>query len=286
MLRDLSSVAGLPFLFDTDIYHAILGPGVRDPLYGVRTDDEIRKVLRDPDAPLPKIVYWMMRDTGLQDDPYLKETHGLRYDISYFIPAMFGCGYLKTSGHYHQASPDGPAYPEVYGVLSGKAIYLLQKVNSIDASIDEVVVEDCLVVEGNPGDKVIMPPDYGHVTINPLPEPMVMANWVSNRFKSQYGAVEQARGFAYYRVEADGGPVWVRNPRYKAVPPLRLARVREVPELGLSLDEPLYTAGIRDPERLEWLSNPANCAALVWKGLEIIGELDTCELPEVPRSDA
>jgi len=286
VLRDLSQVAGLPFLFDTDIYHCVFGPDVRDPLYGVRTDEQIRRVLRDPDAPLPKIVYWMMRDTGLQSDPYLKQSHGLHYDISYFIPAMFGCEHLKTSGHYHTASPDGPAYPEVYGVLSGKAIYLLQKVNSIEAPLDEVVVVDCIVVEGNPGDKVIMPPDYGHVTINPLPEPMVMANWVSSRFKSQYGAVEQARGFAYYRVEGDGGPIWVRNPRYKTAPPLRLARVREVPELGLSIDEPLSTAGIRAPERLAWLNNPAEYAELIWSGLEIIGEISTCELPEVPRSGA
>ncbi len=279
MLRDLTDVTGLPYLFDDSTCHSIFGPEARDPLYGVRTDDQIRKVLLDEDAPLPEIVYWMMRDTGLKDAPYRKQTHDLRYDISLFIAAMFGREHLKTSGHYHPAPPEGgPAYPEVYGVLSGKAIYLLQKVNDIEAGMEDVVVEDCLIVEGNPGDKVVMPPDYGHVTINPLPEPLVMANWVSNRFGSQYGAVEQGRGFAYYRIEGAGGPVWVRNPRYRDVPPLRVARVKEVPQLGLRTDLPLFTSGQEDPETMEWLNTPEEYLDEIWSGLEIIGEQETCEL--------
>jgi glucose-6-phosphate isomerase, archaeal len=279
MLRDLTEVSGLPYLFDDSTHHSIFGPEARDPLYGVRTDDEIRKVLLDDDALLPKIVYWMMRDTGLKDGPHRKQTHDLRYDISVFIAAMFGREYLKTSGHYHPAASDGgPAYPEVYGVLSGKAIYLLQKVQDIEAEMEDIVVEDCLIVEGNPGEKVVMPPDYGHVTINPLPEPLVMANWVSNRFQSQYGAVEQGRGFAYYRIEGEGGARWVKNPRYRDVPPLRIARVRQVPELGLRTDLPLFTSGQDEPEAMDWLNTPAEYMDEIWSGLEIIGEQETCEL--------
>jgi len=279
MLRDLTGATGLPYLFDDRTCHSIFGPEARDPLYGVRTDEQIRAVLLDEHVPLPKIVYWMMRDTGFKEAPYRKQTHHLRYDISLFIAAMFGREHLKTSGHYHPALPDGgPAYPEVYGVLSGKAIYVLQKVNDIEAGIEDVVVEDCLIVEGNPGDKVVMPPDYGHVTINPLPEPLVMANWVSDRFRSQYGAVEQNRGFAYYRIEGEGGPVWVKNPRYRDVPPLRIARVKEVPELGLRTDLPLFTSGQEDPERMAWLNTPEEYPDEIWSGLEIIGEQETCEL--------
>ncbi len=279
MTEDLTEITGLTYVLDDETHHAIFGSEVRSPLYGVRTAEEIRKILLDQDADIPAIVYWMMRDLGLKNAPYRKETHDLRFDISYFIPAMFGREYLKTSGHYHPAPPaDGPACPEVYGVLSGKAIYLLQKVNSIEAAIDEVVVEDCIIVEGNPGDKIIMPPDYGHVTINPLPQPLVMANWVSDRFSSQYGAVEQARGFACYRIEADGGPRWVNNPRYREVPALRIARVKEVPELGLTQDVPLFTAGQEHPELMDWLNNPADYMDAIWSGLEIIGEQETFEL--------
>ncbi len=279
MFKDLSAVTGLPFLLDDMTYHAIIGPEVRSPLYGVRTDEEIRRVLLDQNADLPDVVYWMMRDLGLKEEPYRKETHSLRYDISYFVPAMFGREYLKTSGHYHPAPvTGGPAYPEVYGVLHGKAIYLLQKVSDIDAGLADACVEDCIIVEGNPGDKVVMPPDYGHVTINPLPVPLAMSNWVSSEFSSQYGAVEEARGFAYYMVDGEGGPHWVRNPLYGDAPPLRRARVREVPELGLRRDVPLYEAGQEHPEVMEWLNNPGEYEELIWSGLEIVGDVEICEL--------
>lgn len=279
MFKDLSAVTGLPFLLDDMTYHSIFGSEVRLPLYDVRTDDEIRRVLLSENVDLPDIVYWMMRDLGLKDEPYRKETHSLRFDISYFVPAMFGPEYLKTSGHYHPApKAGGPAYPEVYGVLHGKAIYLMQKVRNIGAGIGDVCVEDCIIVEGKPGDKVIMPPDYGHVTINPLPVPLAMSNWVSSDFSSQYDAVEEARGFAYYYVNDDGGPKWVRNHRYGDVPPLRRAIVREVPELGLRRDVALYEAGQEHPEALAWLNNPGAYKELIWSGLEIVGEVEVGEM--------
>jgi glucose-6-phosphate isomerase len=279
MIKNLSDVTGFTYQIDSDCHHNIFGSEVESPLYGVRTSDEIRRVVLDTEAPLPSIVYWMMRDLSLKNAPNRKQTHDLRFDISYFVPAMFGREYLKTSGHYHPSPAEGqPAWPEVYGVLSGKAIYLLQKVNSLSAGPDEVVVEDCIIVEGNPGDKVIMPPDYGHVTINPLPEPLVMANWVSNRFSSQYGSVEQARGFAYYYIESEGGPRWVKNPAYRDIPPLREARVREVPDLGLTRDTALFTSGQQHPELMDWLNNPADRLDAIWSGLDIIGERKTYEL--------
>ncbi len=276
MLKDLSKVTGFTYLFDESTCNAIFGPEVRAPLYGVRTAEEIRRVLLDQDADVPKVVYWMMRDMGLKRADYRKETHDLRFDISNFIPAMFGREYLKTSGHYHPRPEGGEyAYPEVYGVLSGRATYLLQKVKKIEAGPNEVEVEDCIVVEGVAGDKIIMPPDYGHVTINRLPVPLVMANWVSDRFGSQYGAVEESRGFAYYLIDDDGGPKWVRNPLYEDAPPLRVARVREVPGLGLSRDVPLFTAGQERPELMDWLNNPQDYTDLIWSGLQIVGEEET-----------
>ncbi|MFO7946144.1 MAG: glucose-6-phosphate isomerase family protein [Armatimonadota bacterium] len=281
MYKDLSDVTGFTFRFEPETMQSAFGAEVRAPQYDVRTDAEIRRVMLDEDADIPPVVYWMMRDTGLAEGPYRRETHDLRFDISNFVPTMFGREYLKTSGHYHVKTPGGEyAYPEVYGVLSGRATYLLQKVANPEAPMEEVVVEDCIIVEGVAGDKIIMPPDYGHVTINRLPVPLVMANWVSDRFSSQYGAVEEARGFAYYLIDADGGPIWVKNPNYAQVPPLRVAEVREVPELGLTKGVPLFTAGQDDPEKMDWLNNPGEYMDAVWSGLEIVGEMDVCELED------
>jgi len=279
MLKDLSAVTGFTFTFDEATCHPYFGSEVRAPLYGVRTGAQLHKVLLDQEADLPPFIYWMMRDLGLKDEPYRKETHDLRFDITLFVAAMLGREHVKTAGHYHTTPPGGQcSYPEVYGVLSGRAVYLLQKVKDIAATAADLQVEDCIVVEGIPGDKIIMPPDYGHVTINRLPRLLVMANWVSDRFSSQYGAVEQTRGFAYYLIDGRGGPKWVKNPLYKDVPPLRIARAKEVPALGLTRNIPLLTAGQEKPELLDWLNNPQNYMEEIWSGLEIIGEAETYEL--------
>lgn len=279
-MKDLSSLAGIPVKLDPDSLHIAFGPEVRDPLYGTRSADQMRRVLLDPKCELPEIIYWMMRDLGLKSLPDFKQTAHLRYDISVFRGCNFGREFMKTSGHYHPYKPhSGVSWPEVYEVLEGTALYLLQRVNDINLGPDEVEVEDAIIVEGNPGDKVIMPPNYGHVTINTRPGALVMDNWVSSDFSSVYGKVEEARGFAYYLLHGDGQPRWVRNPMYrKPVPPLRKAVVREVPELGLTRDVPVFVSGARDPGRLQWLNCPEVFGDLIWQGLEIVGEVPVEEL--------
>ena len=278
-MKDLTPYAGLTLKLDPECLQFAFGTEVRDPLYGTRSADQIRKVLLDPDCELPEIIYLMLRDLGRKDTPDLKESAGLRYDISIFRGTPFGREFMKTSGHYHPIIPGSDtAWPEVYEVLNGKALYLLQAVDDIELGPEEVTVKDCLIVEGVPGDKVIMPPNYGHVTINTLTEPMAMSNWVSSRFSSVYGKVEAARGFAYYYLHGDGNPRWIKNPAYaKPLPPLRKAVVREVPELGLTRATPLYNAAVADPDKFMWLNDPASFMELIWRGLEIVGEVEVGE---------
>ena len=275
-MKDLSALAGIPVKFDPECLHIAFGPEVRDPLYGTRSADQMRRVLLDPDCALPEVIYWMLRDLGLKSLPDFKQTAHLRYDISVFRGCPFGREFMKTSGHYHPYKPhSGTAWPEVYEVLEGTALYLLQKVNDISLGPCEVEVLDAIIVEGRPGDKVIMPPEYGHVTINAHPEALVMDNWVSSDFGSVYGKVEEARGFAYYYLHGDGSPRWVRNPLYrKPLPPLRRAVVKQVPELGLVECTPMFISCARDPGRFQWLNNPEVHADLIWKGLEIVGEVE------------
>lgn len=279
-MNDYSDIAGLPLALDPETMHFAFGDAVRDPLYGTRLADQMRRVLLDPCCDLPEIIYWMMRDTGLKAGPYLKQSQELRYDISIFRHEHFGREFMKTSGHYHPLIPgSNVAWPEVYEIIGGQALYVLQKVDDINLGPEDVTVEDVIILEANPGDKAIMPPNYGHVTINTLAAPMIMSNWVSSQFSSVYGKVEEAVGFAYYYLHGDGEPRWVKNPKYKQpLPPLRRAVVREVPELGLTKDKPLYLAGIHNPRQFEWLNCPAQYMDLIWQGLEIVEDVEVGEL--------
>jgi glucose-6-phosphate isomerase len=100
-------------------------------------------------------------------------------------------------------------FPEIYEVLEGTAHYLLQS-----CKLDDVVL-----ITADAGDLVIIPPDYGHITINPSPEETLsMANIVSTAFESEYREYEVHRGAAYYEL-SDG--TLARNPAYGNIPPVR-----------------------------------------------------------------
>lgn len=176
----------------------------------VRTIDDMRPLLFDPDCEGSGMLYEMYRDLArtVEEREWL-HSQDLRYDIT-VIPPRVLCGeYVKTKGHYHPDNPAGAGYPEVYEVLAGSAHYLLQKRD----------LSDIALVSAGTGDLVIIPPGYGHVTINPSCEILVMANIVSTAFSSDYQEYEGLHGAAYYELE---GSRFARNPRYPEVPALRM----------------------------------------------------------------
>ncbi len=270
-MADLTDLAGYPLKFDEGTCGVSFGRGMRRPEYSTRELDALRPVLMDPAADGPDVIYWMYRNCGMPEDAALGEAHGLRYDISAFRSVMLGPEYMKTSGHYHPEIPGSHvAFPEVYEVLHGEALYVMQKVDDYAAGPDTVVVEDIIVARVRVGQKIVMPPGYGHVTINTLDRPLLMSNWVSNRFSSFYGSTEEARGFAWYLTDSSGALNWGPNKSYaRGVPAIRHAEVREVPELGLVWDTPMYAACAAEPAKFEFLNAPAKYEEQIWANLEI-----------------
>ena len=273
MLKPLEKT-GLPIDFDLETYE-IAFADLKDPLYGVRRFEDMRPVLAEPDCTGPDLMYWMYRDTGKRTCGNLLRDHALRYDLSVFKHEMLGREYYKTSGHYHTLVPHSRiAYPEVYEVIEGVALYLLQKVDNFRACPHEVTVEDFIVLRAEPGEKAVMPPDYGHVTVNSAGTPLIMTNWVCSEFKSYYDSVALCHGFAYYLVSEGGQAKWVPNPAYqKPLPPIRFARPRDVPDLGLSKSEPMYLSAERNPEKFRFVSRPEAYVDAMWSALEFVDEV-------------
>ncbi len=180
------------------------------PQPSVRTIEDMRTVLADSSCRKSGPLYSMYRDLAKSDtDRSWLHEHTMRYDIT-VIPPNTICGErVKTKGHYHPKNPAGIGYPEIYEVIEGQGHYLLQS-----GQLDDVVM-----VSARAGDLVIIPPDYGHVTINPSPDTtLVMANIVSGAFESEYGAYEKYHGGAYYEM-SDGR--LEKNPLYPDMPPIR-----------------------------------------------------------------
>ncbi|MBX6378505.1 MAG: glucose-6-phosphate isomerase [Clostridia bacterium] len=253
-MSDLTGQAGFPLRQGED-GRLDFDPGWLPDVPSHRDLAAMRPVLFEPAADGPDPLYTMYRDVAAPRARPLLKTASLRFDLTVLAPGTVGPEWVKTFGHYHPTPPGaGFAYPEVYQVLVGRACFLLQR---RDTSEDVV---DVAAVVAEPGDVVIMPPGYGHVTLNVGEGNLVMANWVERHFASEYGPYRRRRGAAYYGL-ADGSgrglPVrWLPNPAYGAVPPVRQLRARELPTCGLRHGESLYTRGVAEPDALAFLVRP------------------------------
>lgn len=208
----------------------------------IRTIGQMQPVLAAAGCSASGPLYFMYRNLARSEaDREWLAANRIRFDYT-FIPPMTVCGeFAKTKGHYHPTAPDGTGYPELYQVLRGRAEYLLQ---TRDAS-------DVIVVRAGPGDAVLVPPGYGHVTINPADTELCMVNLVSEAFASEYEAYEEHRGAAYYHC-TDG---WMKNPRYSGVGDLRIRDAPEFPEEGIVHGREIYD--LIGGDSLGFLNGPA-----------------------------
>ncbi|WMW22043.1 glucose-6-phosphate isomerase family protein [Methanolobus mangrovi] len=191
-------------------------------------------------------LYYMYRDLSRNESDHKKIVeHGLRYDITIIPPAMLGDEYVKTAGHYHPPVPGQDlSYAELYQVLEGEATYLLQK-----AEGDRVV--DVIVCEAKAGDLALVPPGYGHITINTSGKRLKMANWVCRDFASLYDPIKKLFGGAYYLLT--GG--FEKNPDYGEVPDIRFIKPMDYPEAGLFCGNDMYEI-VNDLNKLDFLVHP------------------------------
>jgi glucose-6-phosphate isomerase len=211
----------------------------------IRWASNLKPVLAFPEAlgdDFP--AYYMFRNVFYStSDKKVMDELGLRYDYTIIPPAKVGAEFIKTFGHYHPKA-NSVSFPEIYEVLKGEALFILQKPGE-----GEDQVEDVIIVKAGEGEKVIVPPDYGHVTINPTNKELRTANWVYNRFSSIYDPYRNSRGACYYYTENG----WIENPNYRSIPEIRFAKPKKV--LGLSKSEEMYGL-IKDPEKLMFLIEP------------------------------
>ncbi len=164
----------------------------------VRTLFVMREVLINKEVQMNNDtqLYYMFREVYVNN--------GIGYDLVYMPPVMIGVEYNKTYGHYHPEVEKDLSYPEVYQVLKGRALFLLQK--KINSGVTEVIY-----VNAESGEVLLIPPNYGHVSINQSEDSdLVLANLVYNKFESDYDEFKTNRGAAFYYTT--GG--FVHNTKY------------------------------------------------------------------------
>ncbi|NMB35391.1 MAG: hypothetical protein GX989_03770 [Firmicutes bacterium] len=211
-------LSGLPLWWDRENRELLFGPGKEALMPAVRWDFEMQEVLyrentageekleeEVPGEKEPGILYYMYRNFCLPEHLMLFRKNGIRYDITVLIPGSIGAEYIKTAGHYHPLKPGAACtYAEVYEVIYGRALYLIQRPHRLAeprAGLEEIIIFDAA-----PGDKVLIPPDFGHVTINPGPDFLIMSNLVAAEFESVYTPLQEMGGAGYFGLVPTGEP--------------------------------------------------------------------------------
>lgn len=166
-------------------------------------------------------LYYMQRG--------VEKKHDFRYDITILKPLMLGKEYNKTVGHKHPSN-----YPELYEVLEGQVIFLLQNDKHVYA------------INAKKTDKVIIPPNYEHIMINATENEAKTCNWIYELGNNIYETIKQKKGLAYYLIKNNQ---WIKNPNYTDIPEL------EIIEPNKDFSKPIKEF---DLQELDFLKSPEN----------------------------
>jgi glucose-6-phosphate isomerase len=289
-MLDLAKTSGLKLSFEDD--KLSLGKGIVSLPVSVRKAEEIRDYLKDRRAAIDLTeVYLVYRGVCLKEDQSLFKRNHLRYDITVILPGFLGKEFTKTVGHHHPTkkfeirnSKFEISYPEIYEVLYGTAYFFFQRINekSDDAP------ENYLIMAGA-GEKVIVPPGFGHITINPTSEPLLVADIFADNVESVYEYLKNHHGGAYYitKSKIPAGRQGRKNPclagrqaylsgrqaclsgrqekskfeapknqNYKNIGPLNIGVPLEISKFNLAFQKSLYSIFKDNPQNLEFLTSP------------------------------
>lgn len=186
------------------------GQGVSVAETATRLGEELRTVLcPGSDIPSGFAAYRMYRGVCLDGDRQWFEDTGIRYDITVLAPRWPCPEPVKTLGHTHSTvGPSGLTYPELYQVVAGTGLFLLQGECS------------AVLVQALAGEVVWVPPGFGHVTLNPGPAPLVMANLIATACEPCYAPFTDRGGAAWHLIAGGDRLVPVPNPLYPRRLPL------------------------------------------------------------------
>ncbi|MHA1356466.1 MAG: glucose-6-phosphate isomerase family protein [Candidatus Heimdallarchaeota archaeon] len=109
----------------------IIEAGTIEPVYATRKLFDMKEVIYDKQWLANQKnnfdLYYMYRDLTREEDKVIFQEHKVRFDVTIIPPNTLGKEYIKTAGHFHPEAMKDFSFPEVYEVMHGEGIYVLQK---------------------------------------------------------------------------------------------------------------------------------------------------------------
>lgn len=238
------------------------GDGMFGPRPEYRRLDAIRASLRNPICHGPDPVYSIVMDVGCIADFEELKKRQLLFGIVMYAGGRLGDEPVRSQGHVHAISPhSGWSAPELFEIWEGRAIVYAQEKPGDDPG-------RCIAVEAGPGDKVVMPPGWSHFVANAdLNSKLIFGAWCDREYGFDYVQMRARNGLAWFPLlDASGEIRWEANPNY-SISQMQTRKARTYAELGLSSGTPIYEYLHRDPEAIQWVSDPARLRRL-WPQFE------------------
>ena len=189
---------------------------------------------------------------------------GIRPDVTALHGGTIGSEYIRTEGHEHLTG-----FPEIYETVHGRNGYLLFK--TVDESGKREDIENVMFVIAEPGDHVLFPPGYQHITVNlgNEGEGFLMTDWVSPNAKTDFKYIKRHNGAPYWVTPGKNGLDFIKNPKYKGrVPSVRRMKpVDEIPELGLRKGRSMFDIENVNIDAISKFLNSDSDADFIWRSL-------------------
>lgn len=250
--------SGLPVYLDEETNIIALSALLSIDGYGRKFAGEMRGLFADEsNVNVQEPIYDVYRGVAFPEDKKLLNDHGFRYDFTVVLPGDINKERKKTSGHYHGYNPKRTnTYAEVYEVVKGTALYVLQRASNFDTEPENINVEDIILVRVEEGQTLVVPPNYGHCSVNIGDGTLVFSNLAYVPCPVLYDSVKHYHGMGYY-IKADGGKIeFVKNENYPSLPAIKQATVKDNPRLGIEFGLPVYNSFKNNPSAFEFLCNP------------------------------
>ncbi len=214
-------------------------------------------------------IYDVYRGIRFPKDKALLDDFELRYDITVIYDGTIDGERKKTSGHYHGYNPARTAtYAEVYEVIKGKALYILQRADNFSDTTAEIQVNDLKFAIVNEGEAIIIPPNYGHCSINIGSGPLIFSNLAYIPCSVHYAQVQRYHGMNYYIFnDKENEFNAIPNRLYHSNPNYEIVTVKEAPNLGIKFGVPIYKSFQENPKAFSYLGDPAPYESLILENL-------------------
>jgi len=249
---DLKDKCGLPVSLNAETCEYLLGDELNDTSYQTRMVDDLNGVWVNPVEKNGSVAYRYTAGLWLPGDEEVWKKANIIYGIVSFMPGTHGGEFVKSSGQYHPiTAPNTAATPEVYTVLYGTGHFMLQK-----AAPPYEKIEDAILVKVNAGETFVVPPDYGHLQINPGNGPLIFSYVVMDGMAGVYNPYKEKKGAMYYEMDTDDeSKRYAYNSNYPDSVPLRIINAGDICQLPFLNENVNYQSVKENVEKLGFITD-------------------------------